>query len=168
MAFKTAANIFTKKGIKMFSTVRYFIKTSITFLVLGILTGLYMVIARYYFNTWAPPDLVSAHTHIILVGAVMMMIMGVALWFFPRPEKDDKLYKPNLILAAYFIITFSTALRFIFQIVSSFVQLNEIIKFLLLLSSVSQVLGIIIFFVSIWGRIRSVGSHIREAKGEKF
>ncbi|MHB8931228.1 MAG: hypothetical protein ACYC4T_07370 [Melioribacteraceae bacterium] len=152
----------------MFSTVRYFIKTSIAFLVLGILTGLYMVIARYYFNAWSPPDLVSAHTHIILVGAVMMMIMGVALWFFPRPEKDDKLYKPNLILAAYFIITISTALRFIFQIVSSFVQMNEIIKFLLLLSSVSQVLGIIIFFVSIWGRIRSVGSHIREAKGEKF
>jgi len=152
----------------MFSTVRYFIKTSIAFLVLGILTGLYMVIARYYFNAWPPPDLVSAHTHIILVGAVMMMIMGVALWFFPRPEKDDKLYKPNLILAAYFIITISTALRFILQIVSSFVQMNEIIKFLLLLSSVSQVLGIIIFFVSIWGRIRSVGSHIREAKGEKF
>lgn len=152
----------------MFSTVRYFIKTSITFLVLGILTGLYMVIARYYFNTWPSPDLVSAHTHIILVGAVMMMIMGVALWFFPRPEKDDKLYKPNLILAAYFIITISTALRFIFQIVSSFVQMNEIIKFLLLISSVSQVLGMIIFFVSIWGRIRSVGSHIREAKGEKF
>jgi heme/copper-type cytochrome/quinol oxidase subunit 1 len=78
----------------MFSTVRYFIKTSIIFLMVGILTGLYMVAARSYSNEWPHPDLVSAHTHIILVGSVMMMIMGVALWFFPRAEKNDKLYKP--------------------------------------------------------------------------
>jgi len=75
---------------------------------------------------------------------------GVALWFFPRPDKDDKLYKPDLILATYFIITISTALRFIFQIISSFVQVDEIIKFVLVFSSVAQVIGIIIFFVSIW------------------
>lgn len=152
----------------MFSTVRYFIKTSITFLMLGIITGLYMMIEKLYFNTWPHPDLISAHTHIILVGSVMMMIMGVALWFFPRAEKDDKLYKPQIILSAYFIITISTGIRFIVQIISSFVLLNEFWKFLLLISSIGQVAGIILFFISMWGRIRSVGSHLREAKGEKF
>jgi heme/copper-type cytochrome/quinol oxidase subunit 1 len=54
---------------------------------------------------------VSAHTHALLVGFVMMMILGVALWLFPRAERDQKQYDP---------------------------------------------------------RIRSVGSHVREAKGEKF
>jgi len=152
----------------MFSTVRYFIKTSIVFLLIGTLTGLYLLIMRNYFNTWPNPDLVSAHTHIILVGSVMMMIMGVALWFFPRAEKNDKLYRPNLILAAYFVITISTLLRFAAQVISAFVQPNELLKFLLTISSVGQVLAIIIFFISMWGRIRSVGSHIREAKGERF
>ncbi len=152
----------------MFSTVRYFIKTSIIFLMIGILTGLYMVIVRNYSNEWPHPDLISAHTHIILVGSVMMMIMGVALWFFPRAEKDDKLYKPGLILTTYYIITISTAVRFISQIVSSLVQAGSLLKFLLTASSVLQVLGIILFFISMWGRIRSVGSHLREAKGEKF
>jgi len=152
----------------MFSTVRYFIKTSIAFLVLGTLTGLYMVIERNYFDTWPHPDLVSAHTHIILVGSVMMMIMGVALWFFPRAEKDDKLYKPNVILAAYYVITISTIGRFVSQIISSLILFNDILKLALTIFSIGQVLGIIIFFISIWGRIRSVGSHLREAKGEKF
>ncbi len=152
----------------MFSTVRYFVKTSIIFLIIGIVTGLYLLIMRNYFNTWPRPDLVSAHTHIILVGSVMMMIMGVALWFFPRAEKDDKLYKPNIILTAYLIITLSTITRFVSQIISAFVQTDGLLKFLLTISSIGQVIGIIIFFISIWGRIRSVGSHIREAKGEKF
>ncbi|MCK9210330.1 MAG: hypothetical protein M0P61_05770 [Ignavibacteriaceae bacterium] len=152
----------------MFSTVRYFVKTSIIFLLIGIVTGLYLLIARNYFDSWPHPDFVSAHTHLILVGSVMMMIMGVALWFFPRAEKDDKLYKPDIILAAYFIITASTLIRFLSQVISAFVPSNELLKFLLTFSAVGQVLGIIVFFISMWGRIRYVGSHIREAKGEKF
>ncbi|OGU74903.1 MAG: hypothetical protein A2V93_04450 [Ignavibacteria bacterium RBG_16_34_14] len=152
----------------MFSTVRYFIKTSIIFLLLGIVTGLYLLIARYYFGIWHHPDLISAHTHIILVGFVMMMIMGVALWFFPRPEKDDKLYNPALILTTYYIITVSTIIRFISEVVSSCLTPTEILKFILTISAIGQVVGIVLFFISMWGRIRSVGSHIREAKGEKF
>ena len=152
----------------MFSTVRYFIKTSIVFLMIGILTGLYMLVARNYFNMWPHPDLVSAHTHIILVGSVMMMIMGVALWFFPRADKNDKLYKPALILITYYTITISTAVRFISQVIAAFVQTNGMLNFLLTVSAIFQVIGILMFFVSMWGRIRSVGSHLREAKGEKF
>ncbi len=152
----------------MFSTVRYFIKTSIIFLVIGILTGLFMMIEKNFYDVWPHPDLISAHTHIILVGAVMMMIMGVALWFFPRAEKEDKLYRPNLILFDYFLMTASTFLRFMFQVVSSFSLPNTLTKLMITITSISQVIGILIFFISMWGRIRSVGSYLREAKGEKF
>lgn len=152
----------------MFSTVRYFIKTSIIFLLLGIVTGVYMLLSKLYLNIWPHPELVSAHTHIILSGSVMMMIMGVALWFFPRPEKGDNLYKPELILVSYYLVTVSALVRFISQVYSSFVLPDEVVKFLLLISALGQVLGMIVFFVSMWGRIRSVGSHIREANGEKF
>ncbi|MCB0747686.1 MAG: hypothetical protein KDC90_09510, partial [Ignavibacteriae bacterium] len=61
----------------MFTTVRYFIKTSIAFLVLGILTGLYMSYTKYITKTGYSIEILTAHTHIILVGSVMMMIMGV-------------------------------------------------------------------------------------------
>ena len=152
----------------MFSTVRYFIKTSIVFLVIGLLTGLYMLFAKCYLNIWPHPELVSAHTHIILSGSVLMMIMGVALWFFPRPEKDDPLYKPELILSSYYLMTISTFARFISQVILSVIAYNEILKFILIVSSLGQIVGMIIFFISMWGRIRSVGSHIREAKGERF
>lgn len=151
----------------MFSTVRYFIKTSLIFLVLGLLTGLYMSYTKYVLLSGIHPELISAHTHVILVGSVMMMIMGVALWFFPRAEKEDKKYNPALILIVYWMMTISTALRYIFQVWAS---LNYIswVNYMVTVFSTLQVISMILFFYSMWGRIRSVGSHLREAKGEKF
>ena len=151
----------------MFTTVRYFIKTSLAFLVLGILTGLYKSFAKYIYQTGFTQELISAHTHLILVGSVMMMIMGVALWFFPRPEKDDKNYNPNLISITYWILTIATALRFAFQVAASFYFIFWVNTSIVIFSSL-QVVAIILFFYSMWGRIRAVGSQYREAKGEKF
>ncbi len=151
----------------MFSTVRYFIKTSLAFLVFGILTGLYMSFAKYIYQTDYSQELISAHTHLILVGSVMMMIMGVALWFFPRPEKDDKKYNPDLISITYWLLTIATALRFIFQVTASFYFISWVNTAIVIFSSL-QVVAIILFFYSMWGRIRAVGSQYREAKGEKF
>ena len=151
----------------MFSTVRYFIKTSIAFLALGILTGLYMSYSKYFFESGNTQELISAHVHVILVGSVMMMIMGVALWFFPRAEKEDKKYNPDLILVTYWIMTISTLLRFIFQVIAGFIFIRWI-NIAIAVTSTFQVSAILLFFYSMWGRIRPVGSHIREAKGEKF
>lgn len=151
----------------MFSTVRYFIKTSLIFLFVGLLTGIYMSVLKYIFSLGIQPSLISAHTHIILVGSVMMMIMGVALWFFPKPDKNDTRYNPSLILFSYWIITTATALRFIAQFVQSFFW-KDWINYVITISSIFQVIAFGLFFYSMWGRIRSVGSHLREAKGEKF
>lgn len=151
----------------MFSTVRYFIKTSVIFLIIGILTGLYMAILKYILKQGYTQELISAHTHLILVGSVMMMIMGVALWFFPKAEKDDKKYNPDLILLTYWLMTIGTSLRFVFQVTANFIY-AEWIHYSIAGSSFIQVIAMSLFFYSMWGRIRPVGSHIREAKGEKF
>ena len=151
----------------MFSSVRYFIKTSLGFLFIGLLTGLYLSFTKYVLLKGASPGMISAHTHLILVGSVMMMIMGVALWFFPKPDKEDKRYKPALILFTYYLITAATGLRFIFQVLESILFTNWF-SYLITITSSFQVIAFILFFYSMWGRIRSVGSHLREAKGERF
>ncbi len=97
----------------------------------------------------------------------MMMIMGVALWFFPRADKEDKKYNPDLILITYWLMTISTSLRFISQVIESFTYDTRLNLFTTIFS-VFQVFAIILFFYSMWGRIRPVGSKIREEKGEKF
>lgn len=151
----------------MFTTVRYFVKTSLIFLMVGILTGLHMSFTKYISQKSYTQELISAHTHIILVGSVLMMIMGVALWFFPRAEKDDKKYNPDLILVTYWMMTIATAMRFVTQIIGAYYYLPWVNVSIVVFSSF-QVLAMILFFYSMWGRIRAVGSQYREAKGEKF
>jgi heme/copper-type cytochrome/quinol oxidase subunit 1 len=126
-----------------------------------------MSYTKYIDKTGYSVEILSAHTHIILVGSVMMMIMGVALWFFPRAEKTDKKYNPDLILVVYWLMTISTLLRFIFQVIKG-IHWSETFDYFIATTSALQVISMILFFYSIWGRIRPVGSKIREARGEKF
>ncbi len=151
----------------MFTTVRYFIKTSIIFLIIGIVTGFFLMLAKYFNIPGYTGEIISAHTHLILLGSVMMMIMGVALWFFPRAEKEDKKYNPDLIRFVFWLMTISTALRFVFQLLYGFLY-SGWFAYVITIASIFQIISIILFFYSIWGRIRPVGSHIREKRGEKF
>ncbi len=151
----------------MFSTVRYFIKTSIVFLIFGVLTGFYMMFMQDVMKIGYGYSLISAHTHLILVGSVMMMIMGVALWFFPRPEKDDTKYNPDLIKVTYYVMTISTVLRFISEFALAYVELSAL-RYLDVVASFGQIAAMLLFFYSIWGRVRPIGSALREAQGEKF
>ncbi len=91
--------------------VRRFLKTAVGFLVFGIGLGVYMLARRELWGIWPTPWWTSAHTHAILVGFVMMMIMGVALWMFPRPARDDQHFDPRLAEAAYWFLSLGTAAR---------------------------------------------------------
>jgi heme/copper-type cytochrome/quinol oxidase subunit 1 len=95
----------------MHSLVRRFLKTAIGFLVAGLLIGLWMMAERDLLGRFPSPYLASAHTRAILVGFVMMMIQGVALWLFPRPAKHDTRYTPRAAEAAYWLVTVGTAAR---------------------------------------------------------
>jgi hypothetical protein len=57
--------------------------------------------------------LVPAHAHVVLVGFVMFLIFGVALWLFPRAPKDDTRYSPTRVSVAYWILALATCARFV-------------------------------------------------------
>jgi heme/copper-type cytochrome/quinol oxidase subunit 1 len=149
------------------SLVRRFIKTAIAFLVVGLLLGGWMLVRRELSGAFAGPYEVSAHTHAILVGFVMMMILGVALWLFPRPDKADIRYRPALAEAAYWLLTVGTAGRVVGELArphSAAVWL----RWLVVVTGLLQIAAVLVFFYTMWTRIRAVGSQVREAKGERF
>jgi heme/copper-type cytochrome/quinol oxidase subunit 1 len=149
------------------SLVRRFIKTAVAFLVLGLAIGTRILIRREIFLR--PPSLyeVSAHTHAILVGFVMMMILGVALWLFPRAERGEQQYDPRLAAASYWLLTIGTAGRIASELAREYSG-GLWLRSAVVTGGLAQFAGIALFFFTMWPRIRSAGSHIREAKGEKF
>jgi heme/copper-type cytochrome/quinol oxidase subunit 1 len=149
------------------SLVRRYIKTAIAFLVLGLAIGTRILIRREIFLQPPNPYEVSAHTHAILVGFVMMMILGVALWLFPRAERGEQRYDPRLAAAAYWLITIGTAARVASELARAY-SAALWLRSTVVTGGLAQFAGIALFFFTMWLRIRSAGSHIREAKGEKF
>jgi len=151
----------------VYTLVRRFIKTGIGFLFVGLVLGLWMLARRELLGTWPDPYLVSAHAHLVLVGFVLFLILGVALWLFPRPAQDDRRYRPALVETAYWILVVGTAGRFVAEAARAW-SAAPLLGWLVMASALAQVTGIGLYFWTMWSRIRPVGSHLREARGERF
>ena len=133
--------------------VRRYLKTSIGFLTFGVGLGVYMLARRELAGAWASPWWTSAHTHAILVGFVMMMILGVALWMFPRPAKEDTHFDPRLAEAAYWCLTLGTAARVLGELLRPASEAAGL-RWAVVLGGAAQALGLILFFWTMWSRIR--------------
>ena len=151
----------------MYTLVRRYIKTGIGFLAFGLLIGGWMLARRELADAWPSPHLVSAHVHAIAVGFVMMMILGVALWLFPRPEREDTRYRPARAEAAYWVVSLSTGLRVVAEL-SRTASDAPALRWAVVLAGFGQIVGIGLFFHTMWSRIRPVGSRGREERGERF
>ena len=151
----------------MHSLVRRYIKTAIGFLVVGLLLGGWMIVQRELGLQYPGTYEIGAHTHAILVGFVMMMILGVALWMFPRPAKDDTRYRPGLAEAAYWLVTAGTVVRVAGELARSGAD-GAVLRLMVVAGGLAQVVGIGVFFATMWTRIRASGSALREERGERF
>jgi heme/copper-type cytochrome/quinol oxidase subunit 1 len=146
----------------MINLVRYYIKTSIVFLFLGLMLGGYMIYVREVRGAYPDIMLITAHTHMILIGFVMMMILGVALWMFPKPRRDDRRYRPDVAVVIYWVMVLSVSARFLGEVLKSTVQspaINEVV----VLSAILQIMGIIVFFTNLLPRIRGVTSRVHRS-----
>ncbi len=151
----------------MYSLVRRYIKTAIVFLLVGLAIGGWMVVRRELWLRAPTAYETSAHTHALLVGFVMMMILGVALWLFPRPDRADTRYQPAVAEAAYWLLTIGTAGRTLGELLRPGVP-SLALRWAVVVLSLAQIAGIALFFHTMWSRIRAVGSAAREQRGERF
>jgi heme/copper-type cytochrome/quinol oxidase subunit 1 len=151
----------------LYTLVRRFIKTGVGFLAVGLVLGFWLVVQRELLGRFPDPNLVSAHAHAVLIGFVMFLILGVALWLFPRAAKEDTRYSPGRATASYWILFIATAVRFVAEASGAWFD-SLLLGWLVVLGGLGQVVGLLFYFWTMWTRIRPVGSHKREAKGERF
>lgn len=154
----------------MHTLARRYIKTAIVFLGIGLGIGVSMVARQEVVGHLPSPYMVTAHTHTILVGFVMMMILGVALWLFPRPERTDLQYRPLLIESAYWLVTMGTVARTGGEVLRTVVLVprGSVLSAAIVGGACLQTIGLAMFFYTMWTRIRAAGSREREARGERF
>src|SRR4029450_10371761 len=86
-------------------------KRTWVFLIVGLLLGGWIVVGEFVLGAYPPRLHVTAHVHLLLVGFMLMLVMGVAPWMFPRPAHESTRYRPGLAEAVYWLVTVTTVIR---------------------------------------------------------
>ena len=133
--------------------VRRYLKTSFVFLAAGLLLGAWTIVGEFLLGSSPPRLFITAHTHLLLVGFMLMIVMGVATWMFPRPARDDTRYHPRLAEAVYWVMTLSTAARAAAEIFAPYSG-APILRVVITLGGLGQVAGAALFVFNMWSRIR--------------
>ena len=133
--------------------IRRYIKTSFAFLIAGVLLGTYASIGQYLVGTYPPRLLITAHVHLLLVGFMLMIVMGVATWMFPRPARDDLRYQPELAEGVYWLMTGATCVRALAEMLAAYVDAT-LLRAAVALGGLGQAGGVLLFVVNMWTRVR--------------
>ena len=115
--------------------------------------GAILLIRRELFGVFPNAHLATAHAHAVWVGFVMFLILGVALWLFPRAPKEDTRYRPSRVAAAYWILVVATSARFGGELARGFSD-HIALRWITVLGGLGQVLGLAVYFWTMWPRIR--------------
>ncbi len=137
----------------MFYLVRYYIKTSLVFLILGMGVGLWAMLARDVLRRPVPFRLASAHGHLLLVGFLVMIVMGVSLWMFPRPAPDDQRYREGVAAVVYWVMTASVSARFLGEAAVAY-GAPPALGWLSAAGGFGEFAGAGLFVFNLWSRIR--------------
>ena len=134
---------------------RLFIKTALVYLLLGVMAGGWMLLARAGVVPEAPERLYTVHIHLLGVGFFLMMVCGVAFWMFPRKsgESRDEAARDPFGWTSYFLITVGLAVRVIGELLPAVFGSG-----LLAVSVFLQVAGVLAFVLAIWPRVYLPGA----------
>ena len=133
--------------------VRRYIKTSFLFLVAGLLLGGYVIAAEFVASSHPPRLFITAHAHLLLVGFMLMIVMGVATWMFPRPGRDDTRYRPGLAEVVYWLMTLATAGRAAAEIALGLTG-AQALGWVVAGGGLGQLAGAVLFAANMWSRVR--------------
>src|SRR5438067_1536503 len=93
------------------TVARLFVKASLVWMVLGVTLGGWLLLWPWVSGQAVAYPWSIVHAHILFVGFLMNMVMGVAYWMFPRPRLVPR--REELSAAALILMNLGLALRVI-------------------------------------------------------
>jgi hypothetical protein len=132
---------------------RWFIKTALIYFVAALLVGI-VVMTRLVIDL--PPlagALGPAYFHLLMVGWVLQLIIGVAYWMFPKFSTELPRGYEWLGWTTYALLNAGLILRVISEPLMS-VQPNPVLGWALAVSAVLQWLAGMAFVANTWTRVK--------------
>lgn len=125
---------------------RYFIKAAMLYFVSGLLAG-FLISARTLLNL---PTFIAAmsptYLHMLVVGWITQLIIGVAYWMFPKLSKESPRGDENIGWVIWWLLNSGLLLRVIGEPLS--------IGWMLPISALLQLFAVWLFIIVIWPRVK--------------
>ncbi len=139
---------------------RLFIKSGIIYFFLGMILA--FVAEMPFVNTGAL--LLPVYWHMIVVGWVTQIIMGVSIWMFPRIGKERKKTETTPAYLAFWLLNSGLILRFTIEPFIPLFSANKAVSAVVLISALLHISAIISYITEIWPRVRTRPIKVRRSE----
>lgn len=139
---------------------RWFIKTAIVYLLAGIILAFVSELPTLN----AGPLLLPVYWHMIVIGWITQVIMGVSIWMFPRKKRHRKKTQSFSAVAAFGTLNTGLILRFLSEPFLPLFTDSFSIRVVIIISSLLQVAGILFYIAEMWPRVQPKKKRKRKKK----
>jgi len=128
---------------------RTFVKAGMIYFVLSLIAGVLLEI-----DAVSLPALMPLFWHMLMVGWITQIIMGVSIWMFPGRNREEGFANQKWSWLTLILLNSGLVLRLIAEPAVGYSE-AQIWSVLLVGSAVLQVAGGVTYFIEMWPRIMS-------------
>lgn len=143
---------------------RWFIKSGMIYFFMGLL----LAIVAEFPTIKTGSLLLPVYWHMIVIGWITQVIMGVSIWMFPRKKRDRRKEVSLSAKLAFWFLNTGLILRFLSEPFIPFFEDDLLIVATVLISSVLQVAAVLFFVMEIWPRVQPKKKRKKRKKEEKL
>lgn len=133
---------------------RLFIKTGFVYFVLALVVGLLMAVQAVWKLAIPSAGLFPVYVHLLVVGWLTMLIIGVAFWMFPKYTREQPRGSEKVGWASYFLLNIGLLLRVVSEPASSVNAPGSLWGILLAVGALLQWMGGMAFVGNTWWRVK--------------
>lgn len=130
---------------------RWFIKSGMIYFILGI--TLAFIAELPFVNTGVL--LLPVYWHMLVLGWITQLIMGVSIWMFPRKKHQRKTIQTIPAVLAFSFLNAGLFMRFLSEPFIPIIKSNRWMTGIVILSSSLLFLSVIFYMIEIWPRVLS-------------
>lgn len=140
---------------------RWFLKTGILYFILGVLLSIVAEMPTFGVGSLLLP----VYWHMLVIGWLTQIIMGVSIWMFPRKDRSKMKRESILSWSAYWLLNTGLVIRFLSEPFLSLIQDSILLSASILISSLLQIAGITSYILEIWPRLQPRKKRKRKRTG---
>ncbi len=133
------------------TSTRWFIKSGVIYFILGILLASLSELPQFSGKI----SLLPVYWHMLVIGWITQLIIGVSVWMFPRKYRDRKKRESLLVWGSFWCLNSGLLIRFISEPLIPLSGSEILLPGAVILSSLLQVMAFVLYATEIWPRLQN-------------